>query len=48
MSVRDGVGNTLFKTQMPPIASHQVDQAALAAIAAWLNGQPSCSSTVNP
>jgi hypothetical protein len=44
MSVRDGVGNTLYKTQMPPIASHQVDQDALAVVAAWLNGQPSCSS----
>ncbi|HVT05909.1 MAG TPA: hypothetical protein VHO67_00545 [Polyangia bacterium] len=45
MSVRDGVGNMLYKTQMPPIASHQVDQAALATVAAWLNAQPSCSST---
>jgi hypothetical protein len=48
MSVRDGVGNTLFKTQMPPIATHQVDQAALTAIAGWLNGQPACGSTAQP
>ncbi len=46
MSVRDGVGNSLVKAQMPPIASRQLDQAALATVAAWLNGQPSCSSTV--
>src|SRR5262249_15355837 len=44
MSHRDGVDGTPSGTQMPPIISHQVDTAGVAAIAAWLRGFPQCAA----
>jgi hypothetical protein len=36
-SLRDGVNGTPSETQMPPIASHLVDEAGIALLAAWID-----------
>ena len=42
MSRRDGTDGALRRTQMPPLATHKVDDVGLALIADWLNGVAGC------
>jgi len=44
MSVRDGVDGVFVGSQMPPIATHQIDPTGLAIVAAWLTDQPQCAT----
>jgi hypothetical protein len=42
MSRRDGTDGALRRTQMPPLATHKVDDVGLALIADGLNGVAGC------